>query len=70
MKASLIKPLLMLIFILSASSLFSQETAGGWDFMYTEDSFSDEAMLDLSYLNENNAGEMIIYIKIQSYEFI
>ncbi|HKK09480.1 MAG TPA: hypothetical protein VJ939_01530, partial [Bacteroidales bacterium] len=51
------KATLILITILSAFSLKAQSPADGWDFTYPGDNFSDEALLDLSYLNEDNAGE-------------
>jgi len=37
--------------------LLAQNPQDGWDFTYPGDDFSDEAMLDLAYLNEETAGE-------------
>lgn len=43
--------------LLLASYMNAQNPQNGWSFLYQGDSFSDDALLDLSYLNEAVAGE-------------
>lgn len=47
------------LFILLLTSTFSiaQLPSAGWSFSYPTDKFTDNAMLDLRYLNEKTAGE-------------
>ncbi len=37
--------------------IFAQSPSEGWNFQYSNDNFSGNALLDLSYLNEDVAGE-------------
>ncbi len=48
---------LLPIFFLFAYGLWSQNPQSGWSFEYPGDQFTEDAELDLSYLNEDLAGE-------------
>lgn len=47
----------LLLFTTFSLSAEAQSTAEGWSFQYSNDNFSNEALLDLRYLNEDVAGE-------------
>ncbi len=53
------KKFLLIIFInaLFFANVQAQEPRLGWSFSYPGDNFTDDALLDLRYLNENIAGE-------------
>lgn len=45
------------LLLLSTTYLTGQDPQQGWDFQYPGDTFSSDAALDLSYLNEDLAGD-------------
>ncbi len=47
----------LLIFLVSIHLSQAQDPQSGWDFTYPGDRFTEDALLDLSYLNEETAGE-------------
>ena len=47
----------LLLLTISYITLLGQDPQQGWDFTYPGDNFSDDAVLDLRYLNESVAGE-------------
>lgn len=51
------KYILISIFTFSFFYTLGQNPAEGWSFSYPTDKFTDNAMLDLRYLNEKTAGE-------------
>ena len=51
------KKSLLLFLLLISYSAFSQPVSEGWDFLYPTDRFTEDALLDLRYLNEDIAGE-------------
>jgi hypothetical protein len=51
------KRFLLFAFCFFAFYSYSQKPADGWSFSYPGDKFTDNAMLDLRYLNEKTAGE-------------
>lgn len=55
MKNPLISTIPLFFFFLLTSKMASAQST--WPFVYEEDPFSDDAMLDLRYLNETYAGE-------------
>lgn len=56
LRTKLIIPITFFFFILF-SNLNAQDPQQGWNFQYPGDKFTDDAKLDLRYLNENYAGE-------------
>lgn len=51
------KNIFIAIFTLSFFYTLAQKPADGWSFSYPGDKFTDNALLDLRYLNEKTAGE-------------
>ena len=52
MKLTILTFLLFIVF-----NSLAQQPKDGWSFNYPGDNFTDEALLDLRYLNEKVAGE-------------
>ncbi len=51
------KNFLTLILIFTFTITHSQDPQNGWSFEYNVDNFTDDALLDLRYLNEETAGD-------------
>ena len=51
------KNILSIILILIFSTAHAQNPQDGWPFIYNGDHFTEDALLDLRYLNEETAGE-------------
>jgi hypothetical protein len=47
---------LLIVLLIFSLRIYAQSPAQGWTIEFPEDSFSDEALLDLSFLNEAEAG--------------
>jgi len=52
-----LKPLFVSLFSIGIFSAIAQQPEDGWSFVYPGDSFTNDALLDLRYLNEDIAGE-------------
>ncbi len=48
---------LFLVFVLSGMVVYGQDPQSGWNFEYDGDDFTADALLDLRFLNEDNAGD-------------
>ncbi|MCC5932362.1 MAG: T9SS type A sorting domain-containing protein [Cyclobacteriaceae bacterium] len=48
--------LLPVLLVFTATCVYAQSTAQGWSIQFPEDPFTHEALLDLSFLNEAEAG--------------
>ncbi|MCK5279053.1 MAG: hypothetical protein KAK04_10950, partial [Cyclobacteriaceae bacterium] len=51
------KNFLPLILIFTFTISLAQDPQNGWSFEYNVDNFTDDALLDLRYLNEATAGD-------------